>query len=103
MQPPTTVTEVRSFLGLVGYYQDLIPHYAELAVPLTDLTRKNATYEWTQEHQNAFVQLKQAIASQPIVIPPDPTKPFQLLTDASDRCIGAVLCQEIDGVRHPIY
>lgn len=101
---PDTKKQLRSFLGLAGYYRDLIPRYAEKAQPLTRLTRKmeKNNIHWTPETEEAFQTLKQALASGPVVKAPDPKRVFVLRTDASDTCIGAVLMQEHDGVLHPV-
>ena len=92
---PQTKKQVRSFLGLAGYYRKFISNYASLAVPLTDLTRKSAPTEvvWSPECEQAFVSLKTALCSSPVLRSPDFTKHFVLQTDASDRGIGAVLSQ----------
>lgn len=92
---PITKRQVRSFLGLAGYYRKFIPHYSSLAAPLTDLTRKVAPNEvvWNTTCERAFQALKAALSSSPILQSPDFTKQFLLQTDASDRGVGAVLSQ----------
>ena len=102
---PTTKKHVRTFLGLTGYYRRFIPGYAALAVPLTDLTRKNAAtnVDWTRECDVAFRSLKAALCSEPVLRNPDFNQPFLLQTDASDRAVGAVLSQhDPRGEEHPI-
>lgn len=101
---PETKRQLRSFLGLAGYYRDLIPRYAEKAQPLTELTKKREKNKicWNQEREAAFETLKQALSSGPIVRAPDPKRTFVLRSDASDTCIGAVLMQDHDGVLHPV-
>jgi hypothetical protein len=94
--------QLRSFLGLVGYYRRFLPHFSQLSAVLNDMLKKNAKFEWSEEAQKAFVDIKSRLASQPILRPPDFAKPFCLAVDASDRAIGANLFQEIDGVEHPI-
>lgn len=103
-QKPQTKKQLRSFLGLAGYYRDMIPHYAEKAQPLTELTRKKERNKicWNPEREAAFETLKQALASGPIVKAPDPERRFVLRSDASDTCIGAILMQEHDGLLHPV-
>ena len=95
MQRPVTKKQVRSFIGTVNFYRKFIPHFAEIATPLTDLTAKKLPnkVKWEIEHQIAFDKLKDAITSYPILRSPDFTKMFVLQTDASDRGIGAVLLQ----------
>ncbi|XP_049511412.1 uncharacterized protein LOC125939922 [Dermacentor silvarum] len=101
---PETKKQLRSFLGLAGYYRDLIPHYAEKAQPLTEMTKKmeKNKVSWNAEREAAFETLKQALASGPIVKAPDLKRGFILRSDASDTCIGAVLMQEHNQVLHPV-
>ena len=97
---PRTKKQVRAFLGLTGYYRKFIPDYATVALPLTDLTRRNAPnrIEWTSELDEAFQSLKNRLCESPVLASPDFSRPFVLQTDASDRGIGAVLSQ-CDDVR----
>ncbi|GJS21721.1 putative nucleotidyltransferase, ribonuclease H [Tanacetum coccineum] len=97
-EPPTKVTELRSFLGLVNYYRRFIMGYSAIASPLTDLLKKNKAWIWDEECQAAFESLKKAVMEEPVLRLPDVTMPFELHTDASDFAIGGVLMQ--DG--HPI-
>nr|GEW28756.1 hypothetical protein [Tanacetum cinerariifolium] len=97
-EPPTKVTELRSFLGLVNYYQRFIMGYSAIASPLMDLLRKNQAWIWDEECQATFESLKKAVMEEPVLRLPDVTMPFKLHTDASDFAIGGVLMQ--DG--HPI-
>lgn len=101
---PETKKQVRSFLGLAGYYRGLIPHYAAKAQPLVELTRKAESnhVHWTPEREKAFETLKQALASRPVVRAPDLAKEFILRTDASGKGLGAVLLQEHNGTLHPV-
>ncbi|XP_064463126.1 uncharacterized protein LOC135374051 [Ornithodoros turicata] len=101
---PKTKKQVRSFLGLAGYYRDFMANYAAVAAPLTDLTKKRAAnvVVWTETHQTAFDALKRALSEPPILRAPDFSKPFVLRTDASDVGLGAVLLQEGETGLHPI-
>jgi len=102
---PRTKKQIRSFLGLAGYYRKFIPQYATLAAPLSDLTRKSApeVVHWTPLCEAAFQSLKTALCSSPVLQSPDLTRPFVLQTDASDRGVGAVLSQAGDhGQDHPV-
>ena len=92
---PQTKKEVRSFIGLTGYYRKFIPQYASLAIPLTDLTRKTQPNQvtWTTECETAFQKLKSALCASPVLVSPDIKRMFTLQTDASDRGVGAVLSQ----------
>lgn len=99
---PKTKKEVRSFIGMSGYYSRFIPNYAAIAAPLTDLTRSHAPnrVQWGPAQDAAFATLKSRLANAPILRLPDLSKHFILRCDASDVGIGAVLMQENDGVKH---
>lgn len=100
---PSNVKEVKSFLGLANFYRRHIPDMATISRPLTVLTRKDVTFDWTEECETAFCNVKRRLVSAPLLHPPDLTKPFQLWTDASERRFGAVLEQkDQDDCRHPI-
>ncbi|KAJ9525332.1 hypothetical protein QJQ45_003300 [Haematococcus lacustris] len=95
---PTTVHDVRSFLGLANYYRRFVNNFSSIAAPLTALTQadghdKQGKVTWTSTQQSAFDALKQALTSAPILIAPDPTQPYTLRCDASGIGIGAVLSQ----------
>ena len=110
MPPPTTPKEVRQFLGLVGYYRKFVPKFADIARPLTNLTKLDIPYEWTTRCQEAFEFLKEMLLKEPILKYPDPSKPYTLFTDASKFAWACVLTQEyeheFDGkkrkILHPI-
>ena len=110
MPPPTTPKEIRQFLGLVGYYRKFVPKFADIARPLTNLTKLDVQYEWTNRCQEAFEFLKQMLLKEPILKYPDPSKPYTLFTDASKFAWACVLTQEyeheFDGkkrkILHPI-
>ncbi|GJY28429.1 putative reverse transcriptase domain-containing protein [Tanacetum coccineum] len=90
---PTTPTEVRQFLGLVGYYRRFIEGFSLISKPLTKLTQKNKKYEWGKEEEEAFQILKQKLCSAPILALPDGTEDFVVYCDASLKGYGAVLMQ----------
>ena len=93
LSPPSNVEQVRSFLGLAGYYRKFIPNFATVALPLTMLTKKSIPFSWGQAQIEAFATLKQALCSAPVLAYPQLDRPFKLQTDASDYGIGAVLAQ----------
>ena len=101
---PKTKKEVRSFLGLAGYYRQYIPDYATIAAPLTDLTKKTQpnNVNWELRHQESFEKLKNILSTYPIVKLPDLTKDFVLQVDASNVGLGAILLQYVDGERWPV-
>ncbi|XP_038047480.1 uncharacterized protein K02A2.6-like [Patiria miniata] len=95
---PTKVSEVRSFLGLVGYYRKYIKDYCKIAEPLVNLTRKDTSFVWSKTCQDAFEELKQKLQEPPVLVYPrfDGTE-FILQTDASNVGLGFILAQQQDG------
>ena len=100
--PPRTATEVRSFLGLAGYYRRYVKNFAAIAAPLHALTRKDAVFHWSEECQAAFDRLKTLLTTSPITAFPDFSQAFRLYTDASTSGLGAILAQVRDGKEHII-
>jgi len=101
---PLNKKQVRSFLGLVGFYRKFIPNFSVIALPLTDLTKKGEpnVVRWDTVHENSFSSLRNALIKFPILKLPDMSRTFVLATDASDRGIGAVLMQEENGIKMPV-
>jgi hypothetical protein len=100
---PTTVKQTRGFLGFGNFYRRFIWHFSNLAKPLNDLLKKDQKFEWTDDCQRAFDELKKRFTEEPVLMMPDQTKPFQIETDASKYATGAVLTQlDSNGDRHPI-
>ena len=102
---PHTKKQVRAFLGLTGYYRRFIPNYSSVAVPLTDLTKKDAPSKviWSEKCDHAFRQLKELLCNAPLLSTPDFDRSFVLQTDASERGVGAVLSQcDDEGMEHPV-
>lgn len=95
---PHNVGDVRSFLGIASYYRKFIPNFSDAAFPLTQLTRKNQKFTWTESCVNAFDHLQHALTTTPILAYPTREDPFILDTDASLYGIGAVLSQVQNGV-----
>jgi hypothetical protein len=100
---PRSVKEVQSFLGLANFYRRFIKGFSGIARPLTDLTKKESTFTWINEHAAAFEDLKTRFTTPPILQYFDPEKEITLETDASDKAIGATISQPDDqGKRRPI-
>ena len=101
---PGTKKQVRSFVGLAGYYRDFIPNFAAIAAPLSDLTRKGqpTRVEWGQAKEKAYQTIKFHLTNEPILRLPDPVKTYYLQTDASNTGIGAVLMQKHDEKLFPV-
>ena len=93
-ETPQTVKEVRSFLGLAGYYQRFIENFSKITKPLTSLLEKNVAFLWTDERQKAFDELKKRLTTAPVLTLPDQTKRFTVYCDASKDGLGCVLMQE---------
>ena len=90
---PTNVTEVRSFLGLAGYYRRFVKDFSKLAMPLTQLTQKNVPFDWNEQREAAFQELKTRLVTAPILTLPNGTDGFQVYSDASYKGLGCVLMQ----------
>ncbi|XP_020965739.1 uncharacterized protein LOC110266122 [Arachis ipaensis] len=93
-EPPTTVIEVRSFLGLARYYRRFIKGFSQIALPLTYLTRKEVSFVWMAECDRSFKMLKEKLTTTPVLVLPDPQKPFELYCDASHKGLGCMLMQD---------
>jgi hypothetical protein len=91
---PQTVKEVRSFLGLAGYYRRFIENFSKIAKPLTSLLEKGVDFSWTDERQKAFEELKKRLTTAPVLTLPDQNKRFTVYCDASRDGLGCVLMQE---------
>jgi hypothetical protein len=91
---PRNVTEVRSFMGLAGYYRRFIAGFSRIAHAITSLQRKGKKFQWTEECESSFQQLKQLLTSAPILRIADPNKDYVVCTDACKEGLGGVLSQE---------
>ncbi|KIK12807.1 hypothetical protein PISMIDRAFT_18468 [Pisolithus microcarpus 441] len=91
---PENLTQLRSFLGFTNFYQKFIAGYSTISAPLHHLSKKDVSWTWGLDQQQAFDKLKAALGSSPVLNIPDPTKPFALFTDASQSATGAVLAQK---------
>jgi hypothetical protein len=93
-KPPTSVTQVRSFLGLVGYYGRFILNFSKISKPVTELLKKGNKYIWSKDYDEAFLTLKNLLTTSPMLVQPDIAKPFDVYCDASSTGLGCVLMQE---------
>nr|GEY83926.1 retrotransposon protein, putative, Ty3-gypsy subclass [Tanacetum cinerariifolium] len=85
---PTSVTELRSFLGLAGYYRRFVEGFSRLALPLTKLMRKGENFVWNEEREKSFEELKQRLVSAPVLTLPSGSGGFQIYSDASKKGLG---------------
>ncbi|TYK07997.1 pol protein [Cucumis melo var. makuwa] len=90
---PSTVSEVRSFLGLTGYYRRFVEDFSRIAIPLTQLTRKGTPFVWSPACESSFQELKQKLVSAPVLTVPDGSGSFVIYSDASKKGLDCVLMQ----------
>lgn len=88
-----TPTEVKSFMGLAGYYQRFVKDFSQIAVPLTKLTRRSEKFEWIGKYENSFQELKQRLVTAPVLTLTDDKRKFVIYIDASHKGLGCVLVQ----------
>ena len=99
LQPPTNVNEIRSFLGISGYYRQCLEGYARFDEPLVKLTRKSEPFVWTEKQAKAFQKLKTILTTAPVIAYPRLDLPYKLYTYACNYAIVAILYQvHEDGV-----
>jgi hypothetical protein len=91
-----TVKQVRTTLGVFGYHRMFIPGYANIVRPINNLLKKDAPFEWTDEHTAAMDRLADTVATNPVLQRPNYERPFFLEVDASQFATGAVLSQKDD-------
>ncbi|KAI3755119.1 hypothetical protein L1987_54913 [Smallanthus sonchifolius] len=103
LPPPKNVKGVRSFLGYAGFYRRFIKGFSVITKPLCNLLLKDVPFDFTNECLQAFNILKEQLVQAPILQPPDWTKPFEIMCDASDSTVGAVLGQRVDKKPVVIY
>jgi hypothetical protein len=100
---PNTVKQLQSFLGFANFYRRFVNNFSSIAKPLTGLTRKDKKWEWGSAEQEAFDGIKREITKDPVLVHPNPNKPYYLETDASGVAMGSILSQrQDDGYLHPI-
>jgi hypothetical protein len=93
-KPPSSVHQIRSFLGLAGYYHRFIPDFSKIAKPRTELLKKEIKFHWDDKCEEAFHTLRKLLTTAPVLAQPDSTKPFDVYCDASRTGLGCVLMQD---------
>jgi hypothetical protein len=88
-----TVTDVRSFVGLAGYYRRFIEGFAKIVAPMTQLTRKDQPFAWTEQCELSFQLLKERLTTSPVLVLPQSDEPYEVYCDASHQGLGCVLMQ----------
>jgi hypothetical protein len=91
---PRSVTQIRSFLGLAGYYRRFIPNFSKIAKPITQLIEKEAKFKWSSQCKEVFLTLKKLLTTAPVLAQPNIEKSFDVYCDASGTDIGGVLMQD---------
>ncbi|MGN5970562.1 Ty3/Gypsy family RNase HI domain-containing protein, partial [Klebsiella oxytoca] len=91
---PKNASEIRSFLGLAGYYRRFVQGFSSIAASLTKLTKKNAPYVWTDQCETSFQELKKRLTSAPVLTLPSGSGGYTIFTDASNIGLGCVLMQD---------
>ncbi|GFO17417.1 Pol polyprotein [Plakobranchus ocellatus] len=105
LKVPTTKKEVRSVLGLPNYYRRFVHNFSAIAQPLTEVMKKSSPNKivWTPECQESWDAIKKCLTSEPILKVPDPSKPFVVQTDASNKAIAGTFLQQHEGTLHPCF
>jgi hypothetical protein len=103
LSSPRTVKEIRSFLGHAGFYRRFIKDFSKIVRPLCSLLAKDALFDFNDECHATFDILKKTLTSTPIIQPPKWDLPFEIMCDASDYAVGAVLGQRVEKLPHVIY
>ncbi|GJZ39128.1 putative nucleotidyltransferase, ribonuclease H [Tanacetum coccineum] len=103
LPPPTNVKAVRSFLGHAGFYRRFIKDFSKISRPMTKLLEKDSVFNFDEECNKAFETLKEKLTNAPIMVSPNWSLPFELMCDASDFAIGAVLGQREEKHFRPIH
>ena len=100
---PTSVSDVRRFLGFTNFFRRFIDRYSDLSRPLEEISGKYAHFDWTDARGKSFISLKEALLSAPVLKLANTSQPFRVSTDASDFAVAGVLLQQDDlGEWHPV-
>lgn len=101
---PRNYTQLKRFIGLASWYRRFVKNFSTVAAPLHNLTKGNKRTKlvWNDQAEESFIALKTLLTTTPVMTCPDYEKPFIIQCDASGLGVGAVLCQEIDGVERPV-
>jgi hypothetical protein len=100
-KPPMSVHQVRSFLGLAGYYRRFIPNFSKIENPITELLKNGNKYVWSADCDESFLTLKKLLTTSPMLVQPDIAKSFDIYCDASGTGLGYVLMQEGRVIPYP--
>lgn len=103
LPPPKSVKQIRSFLGHAGFYRRFIKDFSMIARPLTNLLSKDVAFNFDESCMKAFERLRSLLISSPIVQAPNFSLPFEIMCDAFDFAVGAILGQKIEKKPHVIY
>ena len=103
MPCPKDIKGIRSFLGHAGFYRRFIKDFSKISRPLTNLLQKDISFVFADDCMEAFESVKKALITAHVVQPPDLNLPFEIMCDASDYALGAVLGQRVDKHFQPIY
>jgi hypothetical protein len=91
---PQNISDIKSFLGLAGYYRRFIEGFSKFFKPMTELLAKGNTFEWTPRRKTSFQEMKKRLTTAPVITMPDMEKPFSIYYDASSQGLGCVLMQD---------
>jgi hypothetical protein len=101
-QQPKSVTDIRNFLGLAGYYQRFIENFSKIAKPMTELLKNNVPFIWSPKCEASFQELKSRLTTTPVLTLPDIRKDFVVYCDASHQGLGCVMMQEAKLLHMPL-
>ena len=92
-KPPTNVSEVRSFLGLTGYFRKFVKGFSKITIPLTNLLKKDQKFEWSDTYRHSFEELRQRLTTAPVLALPSGKDGYVVYSNASRQGFGCVLMQ----------